>query len=489
MVSIDESEVEKVAQMLDLVFASGEISDTVFRVNTLAEIYHSLESVPEGAVHPNPNGKICFIEQPYSPAPEDDPHNAWLKRFQMVRSEQNGVLSGLDIAIKDNTCIAGVEMTMGSQAFDGFAPAEHAEVVTRFLNEGGRLCGKTNMDEFAFGPTSETSAFGPTENPNASGHVTGGSSSGSAAAVAAGDVDVALGTDTGGSVRIPASYCGIVGIKPTFGLIPLHGVAELSYSMDHVGILAENVETAARGLEATADKKTRKAPFHESLGTDFEDLRIGVSERFFEEYVSTAVEKAVRDALGAMKDEGAEIVEVEIPALEYSREMWWGIAPVEFAGAYLTNSIGLWRRGRVARSLAAGIARGRSADSRHLGSNIKEMLTLGTYLLHEYDGRHYVQAQNLRDVLQRQFDDKFEQVDILAAPATPTTTLEIDGFERGVTPPVNWNTHPTNLTGHPSISIPCGEVDGLPVGLQFIGEWFADEFVLDVAHSYENDIT
>uniref|UniRef100_UPI0026296B16 amidase n=1 Tax=Haloplanus sp. TaxID=1961696 RepID=UPI0026296B16 len=310
---------------------------------------------------------------------------------------------------------------------------------------------------------------------------------GSAAAVAAGEVDLALGTDTGGSVRMPASYCGIVGVKPSFGLVPTYGVAELSYSMDHVGTLARDVETAARGLDAVADTGPDgdRSSFTDDLGTDPETLRIGIEPRFFERYVSDDVERSVRDAVDELRDAGAEVSPVEIPTLDYSRTAWWGIAPIEFATMFATNGAGIWRGESVEPSLAAAIARLRGSSSRDLGTNVKEMLLLGTHLLQTHDGYHYVRGQNLRGRLDREFDAALADVDVLATPTTPMTALEIDGFERGTTPPVNWDTHPTNLTGHPSVSVPCGESDGLPIGLQVVGRHSADATVLDAAATFE----
>jgi amidase/aspartyl-tRNA(Asn)/glutamyl-tRNA(Gln) amidotransferase subunit A len=343
------------------------------------------------------------------------------------------------------------------------------------------------MDEFAFGPTSETSAFGPTANPVDTDHVAGGSSSGSAAAVAAGEVDLALGSDTGGSVRIPASYCGIVGIKPTYGLASLVGVAEMSYSMDHVGPLARDVETAARGLDVITDAHPSvDGPFGDDPGTDLSELVVGVEERFFETYVTDEVERAVRDAIAALAAAGAEIRSVDVPTLEYSREAWWGIAPAEFAAAYATNMSGLWRTGPVDPSVVAGVAGIRGSASRDLGANVKEMLVLGGHVNRTHDGYHYVRGRNLRAALKREFDAALGAVDVLVTPTTPTTALEIGGFDRGTTPPVNWDTHPTNLTGHPSISVPCADVDDLPVGLQFVGSWYDDATVVDVAAAYES---
>ncbi len=484
---VSKSRVEAIGELMDISYTDTEFEKAAERVNTLREIFQDLESVPKGLAENRRRGSDTFEEPPRSPEESNDPYNSWVSRFDLVRNDaRDDLLYGLNVGIKDNTCVAGVEMTVGSRAMEGFVPGENAEVVDRLLDSGARIVGKTNMDEFAFGPTSETSAFGATENPNAPGHVTGGSSSGSAAAVAAGDVDLSLGTDTGGSVRIPASYCGIVGIKPTFGTVPLHGVVELAPSLDHVGPLARDVETTARGLEVMRSTSPSEERLHENLGVPLEEVTIGVEDRFFEKHVADETESRVSEAIDALESEGAEVTDVSIPSLEYSRETWWGIAPAEFANSFATSGLGFGRRGKPLEGLAIGLARMKRADSKHLGQNIKEMLTLGAYLNVDQDGYHYARAQNIRATLTEQFTDALSDVDVIAAPATPTPALELGEFERGVTPPVNWNTHPTDLTGHPSISVPCGRTDdGLPIGLQLIGAWHEDDLILDIAHAYE----
>lgn len=490
MRAVDRADIETYAEVIDLEFAAGEADAAADRVNTLTDIYEQLETAPVESIEPRDTRSDVFETQPYRPDDEEDPHNAWLAKFDLERPDAGETLADLTVAIKDNTCVRGVELTCGSRAFEGVVPGEHAEVVNRLLDAGARIAGKTNMDELAFGPTSETSAFGPTANPVDTDHVAGGSSSGSACAVASGDVDLALGTDTGGSVRIPASYCGIVGIKPTFGRVPLQGIAELAFSMDHVGPLARDVETAARGLEVMSDPAPdgSVSDYTTDLGADPSDLTIGVCEAFFETHVSDAVEGGVRAAIEDLEALGATVREVEIPALAHSRPAWWGIAPAEFAAAYATNNIDLWRHGRPEPTFSAASARVRQASSRGLGTNIKEMLALGTHLLETHDGYHYVRGRRLRALLRDQFDAVLDDVDVIASPSTPTTALELGGFERGVTPPVNWDTHPTNLTGHPSISVPCGTTDaGLPIGFQLMSAWQAERTVIDAAYTYEQE--
>jgi amidase/aspartyl-tRNA(Asn)/glutamyl-tRNA(Gln) amidotransferase subunit A len=485
--SVSEQEVTELAASLDLSCTPEEALAAVDRIDALSDIYASLENSPGGGVASDGADGEVFETTPWRPEADENPYNEWITRFRLERPDAAGPLDDLDVAVKDNMCVRGVEMTCGSRALEGFVPGDHAAVVHALLDAGATVVGKTNMDEFAFGPTSETSAFGPTANPVDTDHVAGGSSSGSAAAVAAGEVDLALGSDTGGSVRIPASYCGIVGIKPTYGLASLVGVAEMSYSMDHVGPLARDVETAARGLDVITDAHPSvDGPFGDDPGTDLSELVVGVEERFFETYVTDEVERAVRDAIAALAAAGAEIRSVDVPTLEYSREAWWGIAPAEFAAAYATNMSGLWRTGPVDPSFVAGVAGIRGSASRDLGANVKEMLVLGGHVNRTHDGYHYVRGRNLRAALKREFDAALGAVDVLVTPTTPTTALEIGGFDRGTTPPVNWDTHPTNLTGHPSISVPCADVDDLPVGLQFVGSWYDDATVVDVAAAYES---
>lgn len=485
---LNETTMSELAAYLDVEYSAAELTAAANRLETLKGIYHELEETPiEALLHDEYYPETFrFIHR--RPGLDDDPYNSWLSRFELSRSETEGPLTGQTVAIKDNICVRGVELTCGSRAFRGIVPTQHAPVVDRLLGAGAEIVGKTNMDELAFGPTSETSAFGPTENPRAKGHVAGGSSAGSAAAVAAGEVDLALGTDTGGSVRIPASYCGIVGMKPTYGRVPLTGVVPLAYSMDHVGTLARDVKTAASGLSCIADYDSSGDPLvnPNDLGLELNSLTIGLMPEIFERHTSERVEKKIRDVVSEFADAGAVVKEVDIRALPFSRQAWWGIAPSEFAAEFVSNAVGQWRKGRSARSISLGISRVRRASSNLLGSNIKEMLMLGAYLNKNIGGYYYGQARNLREALTTQFESAFSETDLLAAPGTPTTAPEIGGFERGVTPPVNWVTHQTNLTGHPSITVPCGEIDDLPIGLQLIGSLGADQKVMDAAYAYQD---
>ena len=480
----DAAALDDLVDRLGLPLDGDEVAGAAGRAEALAGVYRDLAAVPDEVVAPRRGlapGDAYAVE-PHDPG--DDPHNAWLSRFDLAREGADGPLAGLDVAVKDNTLVAGAPLTNGSLAFEGVVADGHAAVVDRLLDAGARLVGKTNLDELAFGPTSETSAFGHVENPRAPGHVAGGSSSGSTAAVATGEVDLALGSDTGGSVRIPASYCGVVGLKPTYGRVPAHGVTPLAASMDHVGPIAPDVATAARGFAVMADPAPgASAPLDPDppLAGDLDGLVVGVDDRFFADPVDDGVERAVRAAVDAMAAAGAEVVDVDVPALEHSRAAWWGVAPAEFAATVLAGGAGLFRRGRVAPTTARALRALGGEAGRALGDGVKEMLALGAHLLLDRRGEDYARATGVRATLREQYDAALDGVDVLAGPATPTTALEVGGFERGVTPPVNWCTHPTDLTGHPAVSVPAGELDGRPVGLHLVAGAHEEPALLDAA--------
>jgi amidase/aspartyl-tRNA(Asn)/glutamyl-tRNA(Gln) amidotransferase subunit A len=482
---VDEADVHALGERLGISFAGEQKASARDRINGFAELYHDLE-----ARRPSPpadGGGDRYERRPHWPTPDDNPHNGWITNFDLVRPEADGRLSGLEVGVKDNLAVRGAPMTCGSLAYEDHVPGEHATVVERLLDAGARIRGKTNMDELAFAITGETSAFGPTTNPVDTDHVAGGSSSGSGALVAAGEVDLALGSDTGGSVRVPASYCGIVGIKPTHGSVPHYGFANLASSLDHVGPLARDVETAALGLEVIAGSDPLAEPpaFRADIGTDLSEVTVGIPEQFFHRHVSADVERTVRGAAEAFEDDGGSVESIDIQALSCSRPAFWGIIPTEFAALYLTRGIAPWSDGPIDPTLAAAHDKALSRSKHALGTNVKEMLSLGAYILTDQDGYQYIRGRALQRELRDAFDAALADVDVLAAPSSPRTALELGGFVRGETAPPNWATHPTNLTGHPSVSVPCGAVDGLPVGLQLIGARGDDGTVIDVAYEYE----
>ncbi len=403
----------------------------------------------------------------------DDEYNAFRYRCSLPR--ESGPLAGLDVAVKDNIAVAGVPMTCGSAALE-FTPGYSATVTRRLLDSGADLVGTTNMDEFAFFTTGETCAHGPTENPAVEGCVPGGSSSGSAAAVAGNLVDAALGSDTGGSVRIPSSFCGVVGIKPTHRSVPRFGFADLSPSLDHVGPLATDVETAARTLEAIAgptpedpgtlgvDPATGLA---DAAGEGIEGLRVGVVGAAMGA-ATDGVERTVREAVETLEDAGATTEEVSIPGFDRAPIAGLALAG-EFSrvvrnnGQVYGNGTGYsepWRAAVTAMT-----------DDGGYGENLRGQLLTADVVDATTDGATYVAAQNVRREFTAAVDGRLETVDALV---TPTTQIPappfgaVAGMEEFVRTVAN--TIPFNLTGHPALTVPCGTTEGKPVGLQVVAD-------------------
>ncbi|KTG09594.1 hypothetical protein AUR64_13050 [Haloprofundus marisrubri] len=427
-------------------------------------------------------------ESPTNRSLGDDPYNAF--RYQFDFGGGSGGLAGLDVAVKENIIVAGVPTSCGSSGFE-YEPAYHATVVERLTAAGASLVGTTNMDEFAFFTTGETCAHGRIENPVVEGCVPGGSSSGSGAAVASGAVDAALGTDTGGSIRIPASFCGVVGVKPTHQTVSRFGVVDLSQSLDHVGPLASDVETAARVLEEIAgpdanDPSTRGAPkpdtYVDSLDDGIEGLRIGVVGESMEA-AETAVAETVDAALDSVRDAGATVESVSLPGYETASLLVGAIAGLEFSsfvganGAVYTTGTG------TTESLRAALAA--ANENGEFGEIVVQMLLTNGVLV-DGDGTEYVSAKGLQRMFTQTVCDALETYDVLVTPTTPMTAPEfgtiqgIGGLLRTVE-----NTAPFNCSGHPAVSVPSESADGKPVGIQIVSEWNDEETAFRVARSLE----
>ncbi|WP_254533256.1 amidase [Natrinema gelatinilyticum] len=412
----------------------------------------------------------------------DDPYNAFITRCAVREPEATGLLDDSRVALKDNIALTGVELTAGSGILSDCIPTRNATVTDRLLEAGATIVGKTNMDEFAFGPTGETSYYGPTQNPRMPDHTPGGSSSGSGAAVAAGDADIALGTDTGGSVRIPASYCGVVGYKPTQGLIPLDGVVELAGSLDTVGVLADSVEDASCGAAVLARTDALADPEMK----DPESVTIGIPDTLFDDPVAESVANHVADLIDQLVDRGAKRVKISLPDTSLSSAIWRVISMSELYMYFFSN-------GRPYRSPAAteppfgtAFANARSNRLEKLSDPLTQYLLIGAYLVTRDDGDLYANAIEHRAALRDEVDSELAGVDVLACPSTPTTAYEFGEFSRDSSPPINNNTHLFNLTGHPAISVPCGTIDGLPVGIQTVGARDADAELLEIARTVQN---
>ena len=417
-------------------------------------------------------------------------YNAYVTK-EPIEGADDGPLAGTTVAVKDNISTKGVRTTCGSAMLDDYVPPYDATVVARLTEAGATIPGKTNMDEFGMGTTTETSAFGATENPAAEGHVPGGSSGGSAAAVAAGEADMALGTDTGGSVRCPAAFCGVVGIKPTYGLVSRYGLIAYANSLEQVGPIAPTVEGAAELLEVIAgpdehDATTRDATEH---GTDYgftaaadgnvEGLSIGIPT----ELVEGADEEVVGtfyEAIGDLEAQGASSHEVDLPSVEHAVEAYYVIAMSE-ASSNLARFDGV-------RYGTSGGYEGNWNDSfakareEGFGPEVKRRVLLGTYALSAgYQDKYYKKAQDARAWVKQDFDEALSEADVLASP-----TMPVPPFERGesLDDPLKMyladaNTTPVNLANLPALSVPAGETDeGLPVGLQLVGPAFGEKTII-----------
>ncbi|WP_339103714.1 Asp-tRNA(Asn)/Glu-tRNA(Gln) amidotransferase subunit GatA [Haloterrigena salinisoli] len=411
---------------------------------------------------------------------------------ERIEGADDGPLSGTTVAVKDNISTEGVRTTCGSKMLEEYVPPYDATVVERLTEAGATIVGKANMDEFGMGTTTETSHFGSTDNPAAPGHVPGGSSGGSAAAVAAGEADVALGSDTGGSVRCPAAFCGVVGIKPTYGLVSRYGLVAYANSLEQIGPFGETVEDAAQLLDVIAgederDATTREIPledgesYADAATGDVDGLQIGVPTELLEGADEGVVE-TFWDAIAELEDRGAEYHEVSLPSVEHAVEAYYVIAMSE-ASSNLARFDGV-RYGHS--SDAEGNWNETFAQTRKegFGDEVKRRILLGTYALSAgYHDKYYKKAQDARAWVKQDFDEALSEADVLASPTMPVPPFELG---ESLDDPLQMyladaNTVPVNLADLPAISVPAGETDGLPVGLQLVGPAFGERRLIRAA--------
>ncbi|ELZ72413.1 Asp-tRNA(Asn)/Glu-tRNA(Gln) amidotransferase subunit GatA [Haloferax sp. Atlit-10N] len=420
--------------------------------------------------------------------------NAFITKETLDGSD-DGPLAGKTVAVKDNISTEGLRTTCGSAMLEDYVPPYDATVVELLKGAGATIVGKANMDEFGMGTTTETSAFGPTKNPVDESRVPGGSSGGSAAAVAAGEADLALGTDTGGSIRCPAAFCGVVGIKPTYGLVSRYGLVAYANSLEQIGPIAPTVEDAAALLDVIAgpddrDGTTRDAGADSNYAAaadgDVDGLTIGVPTEFVEG-ADEGVEAAFWAALDELEAQGAEYREVSMPSVEKAVAAYYVIAMSE-ASSNLARFDGVryGKSGGYDGNWNEAFARAREDG---FGSEVKRRILLGTYALSAgYHDKYYAKAQDARAWVKQDFDEAFEDVDVVASPTMPVPPFELG---ESLDDPLQMyladaNTVPVNLANLPAISVPAGETDGLPVGLQLIGPKFGEETIVRAASAVEN---
>lgn len=409
-------------------------------------------------------------------------------------SEKRGLLSGIPLAIKDNICIKGIQTTCASKILEGFLPPYESSVTERLFKSGYILIGKTNLDEFAMGSSTENSGYFVTHNPWDLERVPGGSSGGSAAAVAADECLGALGSDTGGSIRQPAAFCGVVGLKPTYGRVSRYGLVAFASSFDQIGPITKNVKDAALLLNVISGRDPMDSTsvpvevpdFTAGLDREIKGLKVGVPKEYFIEGLDPEVELGVRDAVGVLERLGAEIVEVSLPHTGYAVAAYYILATSE-ASSNLARFDGVKYGFRAEGKDLIDMYMETRAQG--FGPEVKRRIMLGTYALSAgYYDAYYKKAQQVRTLIKTDFEETFKNVDVIVTPTSPSTAFRIGAK---VSDPLQMYlsdifTISVNLAGVPAISIPCGYTsEGLPLGFQVIGKHFDEETVLRVSYAYE----
>ena len=463
------------------------------------ESYARLDELTE------PSLPVSYPRTPgYRPQPEDNPLGAWYWRTD-IKGAASGPLAGKTLAIKDNVCVAGVPMMNGSNILEGYTPEIDATIVTRILDAGGHIVGKAVCENLCFSGGSHTNATGPVLNPHNHSRTTGGSSCGSGALVAAGVVDMAIGGDQGGSIRMPSSWCGIYGHKPTYGLVPYTGIMPIEITLDHTGPMTRSVYDAALLLEVLAgpdglDPRQQAGlqgqVYTQALSGDVSGLRIGVVEEGFGWDVSEPdVDDSVREAAQAFEKLGAAVTTVSLPWHRDGRHVWNSIA-TEGPTLLMVEGGGMgtnWK-GHYTTSLLDAAARGRLTRPNDLSETVKMVILLGRYMQEHYHGHYYAKAQNMARALGAAYDAALQEHDLLLMPTLPMKATEIPGPDASREEYVQralemlHNTCPFDVTGHPALTAPCAVSEGLPVGMMLIGRHGDDATALRAADAFEKNV-
>jgi amidase len=436
----------------------------------------------------------------YRPEGEENKYNAWYVK-SVIKGAPSGKLAGKKVVVKDNVCVAGVPMMNGSSTLEGYTPDIDATIVTRILDAGGTILGKSHCECFCLSGGSHTNALGPVHNPYKMGYSAGGSSSGSGALVAAGEVDMAIGGDQGGSIRIPSSFCGIYGMKATHGLVPYTGVMPIEATIDHTGPMTASVADNALMLEVLAGADgldprqyaPRVADYTKALGKDVRGMKIGVvKEGFGHSNSEKDVDDCVKAGASHFAKLGATVEEISLPMHRLGPVIWTPIALEGLQAQMMSgNGMGFNWKGLYTVSLMEAHAAWR-ARANELSDSLKISMFVGEYFLKHYRGRYYAKAQNLSRKLRATYDAALGTFDLLLMPTLPVKATPL--------PPANaplplyllrafemvGNTTPFDVTGHPAMSIPCGLRGGLPIGLMLIGKHYDEPAIYRAAHAFEH---
>ena len=413
---------------------------------------------------------------------------------RLIALGEQGILTGIPMQLKDNFCTKGVLTTCSSRMLENFVPPYDSHVTERLKSLGAVMVGKGNLDEFAMGSSTENSAIKPTRNPWDLDRVPGGSSGGPAAAVAASQCTFSLGSDTGGSIRQPASFCGVVGMKPTYGLVSRYGLIAFASSLDQIGPLTTDVMDSALVLSQIAGYDRRdstslnvKIPdYSKNLEENLDGFRIGVPREYFTEGIQPDVERSIRDAISILEGLGAKVSETSLPHSSFALAVYYIIAPSE-ASANLSRYDGVkyGHSDRDAETMWEGLERTRQDG---FGPEVKRRIMLGTYALSSgYYDAYYIKAQKVRTLIRAEFEEAFKEYDVLAMPTSPSTAFNL-GDKTNDPLQMYLNdifTIPANIAGIPGISVPVGFVDGLPVGLQFMSGALQEQKLFQAAYAYE----
>lgn len=420
---------------------------------------------------------------------------AGLVQEKIEKGELSGPLAGVPVALKDNLCTEGLLTTCASRILHNFVPTYTAQAVLNLQKAGAVILGKTNMDEFAMGSTTETSAYGVTRNPRNTDHVPGGSSGGSAAAVAAGECFYALGSDTGGSIRQPASYCGVVGMKPTYGTVSRYGLIAYGSSLDQIGPLTKDVRDCATVLEAIASHDTKDSTSLDRSDTDFtkalvEDvrgMRIGIPNDYLGEGLDEEVKDAILQAANVLEAKGAVVERFDLSLVEYAIPAYYTIAAAE-ASSNLERFDGI-KYGYRTEDYAGLHNMYKKTRSQGFGEEVKRRIMLGSFVLSSgYYDAYYLKALRVKALIKKAFDEAFAKYDLILGPVAPTTAPKLG---ESLADPIKMYlgdiyTIAVNLAGLPGISVPCGQDSkGLPIGMQLIGDCFQEKKLLQAAYTFE----
>ena len=489
-------DLERLAQANHFELNEEELEAFQTLIPGMFKLYEQMERMPQ----PSEPLKYRERDSGYRPSRKDDPFNAILRRCTL-KGASSGKLAGKRFGLKNNICVAGMPMTSGSILLEDYVADIDATIVTRLLDAGAEIVALLNLEDLSFSGGGDTSAFGPVLNPHNTEYLASGSSGGSAAALYYDDIDITLGADQGGSIRMPASWCGVVGHKPTHSLVPYTGVLGPDATIDHVGPMSRTVADSALTLEVIAGKDPGDPrqydvpvqPYTEALGQGVKGLRIGLlTEGFGLPLSEPDVDESVRKAIGILSELGAETTEVSVPAHLEGTAILWSIVG-EGATAQLQSGNGHHWKGLYNSGAAEALGKSRHAQANDLPPTAKLTLLIGSYLSEKYHGRIYSKAQNLRPGFRAAYDRVLDQVDIIAMPTTPMKAhRHVPG--RGVLDTIShgWNmvdnTAPFDLTGHPALSIPCGKSNGLPVGLMLVGRHFEDATLFRAAHAFEQHV-